>query len=645
MMSSLEKTAHLEGITLARLLQQNAQRFGEKRTALRVKRLGIWQESSWQEYFHQVKAVALGFSALGATSGDNVAILSGNSPTALHALIGAGAAGCTPICLHRESTAAEVREILSRFRVKYVVAENQEQVDKILEVTPLQAGLKNIIYCNPRGMSRYREDILIPLDRFCSAGLELEAGEQGCFERLLAAGKSDDTALICTTSGTAGPLKGALLTHSNILSVAQAFVREAGMKESDELVSFLPLSWFGEQMLSVAAALLAGLTVNFPESPETVMADLREIGPHIIFAPPQVWEGIAASVQVRMMESTPFKKFMFNTFMALGKAGVSSRLSGESPQALDRIKSGLAHVALMRALLDRLGLARVRVALTGGSAMGEDVFTFFHTIGVRLKQVYGLTEISGVACMHRNEKIKFGTVGTPLPGTEISFSASGEILLKSSGLFKGYFADNNQPAETLPDGWLHTGDAGYLDPDGQLVVLDRSADIFSAGDGSKVSPQAIEGKLKFSPYIAETLLIGANRPFISALICINGRVTGKWAADNKIPFSSYSDLASKPEVYDFIALELTKANDKLPQNAKVSKFTILYKELDPDDEELTRTGKLRREFVRTSYHNVIEALYSGAEFLDIDRTIDLQDGRSARIQSRILFRSLPQGGL
>ncbi|NJD92428.1 MAG: long-chain fatty acid--CoA ligase, partial [Geobacter sp.] len=317
MMSSKNAT-HNEVSTLAGLLQQNAQRFGEKRTALRVKRLGIWQESSWQEYYQRVKAVALGLSSLGAASGDNVAILCGNSPAALYAMIGAGAAGCAPLCIHRESTAAEVREILVRFGIKFIVAEDQEQVDKVLEVTPLPATLDRIIFCNPRGMGRYRESNLISMDQLCSAGLALETAQQGCFERMIATGQSSQTALICTTSGSSGPLRGALLSHAGLLAMAAVFAREAGMKESDEFVSFLPLSWFGEQMISVAAALLAGLTVNFPESPETVMADLREIGPQIIFAPPQVWEGIAASVQVRMMESTPFKKFMFNSCMSLG---------------------------------------------------------------------------------------------------------------------------------------------------------------------------------------------------------------------------------------------------------------------------------------------------------------------------------------
>ena len=640
-----EKTTHLEGTTLAGMLQQNTQRFGEKRTALRVKRLGIWQECSWQEYYQRVKAVALGFTSLGAAAGDNVAILCGNSPAALYTLIGSGAAGCVPLCIHRESTAAEVREILDRFQIRFIVAEDQEQVDKVLEITPLPATLGKIIYCNPRGMGRYREPLLISMDQLCSAGTALETAEPGCFERMVAAGQSSDTALICTTSGSSGPLRGALLSHDGILSMAAVFASEAGMKESDEFVSFLPLSWFGEQMISVAAALLAGLTVNFPESPETVMADLREIGPQIIFAPPQVWEGIASSVQVRMMESTPFKKFMFNTFMGLGKAGALNRLSGKAPAASDRLKSGIAHVALMRALRDRLGLSRVRIALTGGSSLGEDVFGFFHSIGVRLKQVYGLTEISGVACMQRDDRIKSGTVGPPLPGTEISFSERGEILLKNSGLFKGYFGQDDQTAATLQAGWLRTGDAGHLDSDGQLVVLDRIDDVFRTADGTTVSPQAIEGKLKFSPYVTEALLVGKDRPFLGALICISGRVTGKWAADNKVAFSSYSDLASRPEVYDLIAGELKKANDTIAPGSRISRFTILYKELDPDDEELTRTGKLRREFVTRSYGNVIEALYSGAEFLDIDRSIDLQEGRSARIQSRILFRSLDQGGI
>lgn len=626
--------------TFARLLKRNAQNFGTGKAALRLKSHGIWQETSWQEYYQNVGLFALGMVALGIEAGDSVAIISTNRPASLYALIGTEVAGGIPLALHHDATSAEVCALIRQFDVSYVIAEDQEQVDKILDSTPIPATLRKIVYCNQRGMRRYQDDRLLSLEQLFSLGAALQEKEPGRYEQLISGGKSEDTAVICTTSGSSGAPRGAILTHDNIIGMAANLSASAGMCASDEFVSFLPLAWFGELMISVAAALYQGFTVNFPESTETVMADLREIGPHIIFAPPQVWEKIASTVQVKMMESTPFKRFMYNRFMPIGERIAATRLAGKPVSLLSRVQYGVAHIALMRALRDRLGLSRVRTALTGGSALGSDAFRFFHAMGVNLRQVYGLTEISGVAFMHHSGALKGTTVGLPLPGTEISFSSEGEILLKSAGVFKGYYRDDAATAETLKDGWLHTGDAGSLDADGQLTVIDRLENIITLADGSHLAPQSVESKLKFSPYIGEALLIGADRPYLAALICLNGKIIGKWAGDNKIAYSTYSDLVSKPEVYDFIEKELAKTNRELPENSRIKRFTLLYKELDADDDEITRTGKVRRQIVAERYRDVIAALYSGAESLEIDTTIDLQEGRSARIQSRVLFRDL-----
>lgn len=626
--------------TFARLLKKNAESFGKGKAALRVKHLGIWQETSWQEYYENVGLLSLGLLSMGIEKGDSVAIIGNNRPSSLYALIGTGMAGGIPLALHHDATSAEVCALILQFNVKYVIAEDQEQVDKLLESGLAPASLKNVIYCNPRGMRNYRDERLLSLEQLYSLGTALKQKEPDRIEQLVSRGKCDDTAIICTTSGSSGAPRGAMLTHSNIIGMAANFSSSAGMRADDEFVSFLPLAWFGELMISVAAALFQGFTVNFPESSDTVMADLREIGPHIIFAPPQVWDRIASTVQVKMMESTPFKRFMYNLFMPIGERVAATSLAGKPVSLLSRVMYGVAHVALMRALRDRLGLSRVRAALTGGSALGTDAFRFFHAMGVNLRQVYGLTEISGVAFMHHSGDIKGTTVGLPLPGTEISFSGEGEILLKSAGIFKGYYGDEAATATALKDGWLHTGDAGSLDADGHLTLIDRLENIIRLADGSLLAPQLVESKLKFSPFIGEALLIGANRPYLAALICLNGQIIGKWAGDNKISYTTYSDLVSKPEVYDFIANELTKSNRDLPENSRIKRFTLLYKELDADDDEMTRTGKMRRQIVEERYLQIIDALYTETEGLEINTTIDLQEGRSARIQSRILFRNL-----
>jgi len=626
--------------TFAKLLRKNAAGAGGRKAALRVKSLGIWQETSWKTYYEKTGLFSLGLLSLGIEKGDAVAIIGNNRPSSLYALIGTEVAGGIPVALHQNLTSAEVNAFIRQFNVKYVIAEDQEQVDKVIENKLTPPTLKRVIHCNSRGMRGYRDGRLLSLEQLYALGAELNGQEPDRFEQMVSRGASDDIAIICTTSGTSGTPRGAMLTHSNILSMTANLSDAAGMRESDEFVSFLPLAWFGELMISVAAALLTGFTVNFPESSDTMMTDLREIGPHIIFAPPQVWEEIASTVQVKMMESTPFKRLMYNRFMPVGESVAATRLAGKPVSLFSRAKYGMAHVALMRALRDRLGLSRVRAALTGGSTLGADAFRFFHSMGVNLRQVYGLTEISGVACMHRHEDIKGATVGLPLPGTEIGFSAEGEILLKSSGIFQGYYGDEGATRNALNDGWLHTGDAGSLDADGHLTVIDRLENIIKMADGSLLAPQAIESKLKFSPYIGEALLIGTNRPFLAALICLNGRIIGKWAGDNKIAYSTYSDLVSKPEVYDFIGKELAKTNRDLPESSRIKRFTLLYKELDPDDDEMTRTGKVRRQVVEERYRDIIAALYSAATDLEIDTIIDLQEGRSARIQSRILFRNL-----
>jgi long-chain acyl-CoA synthetase len=631
---------NLDEATFVKLLKSNAERFGDKKAALRIKGRGIWQSSSWKTYYEQVKYLSLGLSSLGLVPAGTVAVIGSNRPETLYAVVAAQAAAGVPLCLYPDATADEVASFIERYDVTMVVAEDQEQVDKLLDVKGRLPGLTRVIYCNPRGLRRYDDDSLISYGRVIELGMQQDIALPGGFEQRIAAGKGDDTALICTTSGCTGESKGALLSYRNMLSMTISLNRIDPKREQDESVSFLPLAWFGEQMVSLVSALAVGFTVNFPEHPETVMADLREIGPHIIFSPPRVWEGIASTVQVKIMDTTPFKRFMYSTFMPIGQRVAEARLAGRPVSLLSTLLYRFAHLCLFRALRDRLGLSRVRSALTGGSALGPDVFTFFHAIGVNLKQVYGLTESAGVACMHRDGDIQGTTVGLPLEGTEIRITPQGEVLLRSDGVFKGYYKDEQATREALDDGWLHTGDAGNLDARGHLVVMDRLQNVMTRTDGSLFAPQFTENRFKFSPFIKEAVVIGKERPYLTALICFDGRIMGKWAGDNKLTYTTYSDLASKPEVYDFIEKELARMNRELPEQARIARFTLLYKDLDADDGELTRIGKVRRAVVEERYRDVVTAMYADAPHLDIDTVIDLQDGKNARIQTRIFFRTL-----
>ncbi|HEY5513370.1 MAG TPA: AMP-binding protein, partial [Geomonas sp.] len=435
-------TIDLDETTLPKLLKSNAEKFGSHKTALREKKLGIWNSYSWQDYFESVRLFSLGLTALGLAKEDKVVIIGNNRPTSLYAEIATQAAGGVSVGLYQDATPRELAQVLRQFDVRIVVAEDQEQVDKVLEIIGHGSSLIAVIYCDPRGMRNYRHEGLASYQSVLQMGRDLGEREPALFDRMVAQGKGDDIAIISTTSGATGPPKGTLLSHRNMLSMARSLNEVEVKRESDEFVSFLPLAWFGEQMMSLASALSVGFTVNFPEKPDTVLADLREIGPQIMFSPPRVWETIAATVQVKIMETTPFKRFMYTTFMGVGQKIATLKLGGRPVPFFWRLLNGVAYLCLFRALLDRLGLSRVRSALTGGSALGADVFTFFHAIGINLKQVYGLTEISGVACIHRDGDVRGDTVGLPLPGTEIRISATGEILARSAGAFRGYYQDD-----------------------------------------------------------------------------------------------------------------------------------------------------------------------------------------------------------
>ncbi|MGA1847477.1 AMP-binding protein [Deferribacter abyssi] len=602
------------------------------KVALREKEYGIWKEIFWFEYFKKVVLLAIYFEQFGIKKGDTIAIIGDNKPEWVISEFAAQLLRAYPIGIYQDSVVDEVEYLLRKTRAKIVIAENQEQVDKILAFAKNYALIKKIIYYDKRGMYLYNDEKLENFENIVNKDLDIKILEK-YFEDKLRLVESNDVAVMCTTSGTTSKPKVAMLTHKNLIFMSSSLAKADPKYETDEFVSFLPLPWIGEQMMSVASAQIFGFVVNFPESYETVEHDMKEIGPHIIFSPPRVWENMASSVFMKMMDSTPFKNFVFNKCIKIGYEYADLKFQRKSPTLFQKIKYNLAYLILFRKLKERLGFSNLRSAMTGGAALGPDTFRFFHAMGINLKQIYGQTEISGISCIHRNDDIDFTSVGRPIEGTEIKITNDGEIISKSPAVFAGYYKDEEATNEVLRNGWLYSGDAGYFDENGKLVVIDRKKDLMYLSNGIMFSPQFIENKLKFSPYIKEAVTFGDKRDYITAILNIDMGIVGKWAENNKIVYTTYTDLAAKDKVYELVADEVRKVNNGLKDDHKIRKFILLYKELDADDGELTRTRKVRRGFIEEKYQEIVDALYSSKREINIVATIKLQDGRERKINT------------
>ena len=608
--------------TLPRLLLDNATRFGAK-TAMREKEWGVWQPYSWADYLRKTSEFAAGMKKLGLGKGDVLVLIGDNRPEWLWAELAIQSLGGMALGLYQDAPVDEIEYIFSLTNCRMVVAEDQEQVDKMLDLKQRVPHLQYVVYHDAKGLSGYKEDGLHPFERICEQGRP----EAGQFAQWVDQLQPDDTCLIATTSGTTGRPKLAMLSHRNLLSMATNLGRVDPKHDTDEFVSFLPLAWMGEQMMAVASALLFGFCVNFPEEPDTVQENIREIGPHLIFSPPRVWENLAARVRVKIMETSPLKRFLYNLFLPMGTHYAECLLAGTKPGPAVRLGKVLADAGLFRALRDRLGFSRIRSATTGGAALGPDTFRFFHALGVNLKQIYGQTEIAGISCIHADGRVDFDSVGEPIPETEIIISEEGEILSRSPAVFQGYYANPEATAETIQDGWLRSGDAGFFKDNGQIVVIDRLKDVMHLADGTQFSPQFMENKLKFSPYVREAVVLGKDRPHLAAIISIDPEIAGRWAESRLITYTTYQDLAAKKEIYDLIRTEISEINAGLPETTRIKRFALLFKELDADDGELTRTRKLRRKVVEERYQPLIDSLYGPDVCMDLTASIQYQDGR------------------
>lgn len=625
--------------TLPQFLLNHARQNPEK-TALRERNYGIWKPINWKEYYENVKYFCLGLIRLGLKPEDTLAIIGDNRPEWVIAELAAQSAGAKSIGLYQDSVVEEIVYIIGHAEVTFVVVEDQEQVDKILEMWPRLTTVLKIIYYDPKGLRNYNEDSLISFSEVQALGRECDADQPQLFDEMVASGKSEDLAILCSTSGTTGHPKLAMLTHKSMISMGRNLMKVDPMDPKDEFVSFLPLAWIGEQMMSLSCGLQVGFCINFPEEPETVQQDIREIGPQVMFSPPRIWENLVSKVQVKMEDSSFLKRKLYDLTMPIGYRMAETRFKKQTPSFWLRAGYWLADWLCFQAIKDHLGLRHLKRAYTGGAALGPDVFRFFHALGVNLKQIYGQTEINGIAVVHRDGDVKFQTVGTPIPETDIKIDENGEILMRSPAVMNGIYRNQEATAESLHDGWLRSGDAGYFDEDGHLIVIDRAKDVMTLHDGTKFSPQFIENKLKFCPYIKEAVVFGGDWPYVTAMINMDFENTGKWAENHQIAYTTYTDLAQKPEVYKLIYRYIEQSNADLPPAARIRRFLLLHKELDADDAELTRTRKVRRRLVAQRYDDIISTLYSSNNFMEVETTITYQDGRTATLQTRLRIESL-----
>lgn len=620
-------------LTIPKLFLRAAKTYWDKKVAMREKEYGIWVPITWKQYYENVKRIALGMVALGVQKEDKVAMIGDNRPEALWAEMAAMCVGAIGVWLFQDSLIDEVSYIIDHSDAKLMVGEGQEEVDKFLQIKDKCPKLQKMIWDDPKGMRSYRDPMLISLKEVMKMGEEVDRKEPGLFEDMIAQGKGDDVCLLFYTSGTTALPKGALLTHYNMLTMGRNLMRVDPYYETDDFVSYLPFAWIGEQMMSISCGIQAGFTLNFPEEPETAQENIREIGPQVMFAPPRIYEQMVRNVQVKYLDASWLKRKSYELAMKIGYHVADLKFAKKPIPWHWRFLKYLAYLGVHKKLKDHLGLSRIRYTYTGGAAMGPDHFRFFHAIGVNLKQIYGQTEIAGISVLHRDDDIKFDTVGKPIPETEVRITPEGEIISRSPSVFKGYYKMPEETAKTLRDGWLHSGDTGFIDADGHLVVFDRTKDVMTLSDGSKFAPQYLESRLKFSPYIKDVWAIGDHRPFVSCVICIDYGVVGKWAEDRNIAYTSYPELSQNLEVYNLIKKEIKKMNKDLPPAARVRKFVNLYKEFDADDDELTRTRKLRRAFVEMRYKDIVDALYSEKKIVHMDTNITYEDGRVVHIKT------------
>jgi long-chain acyl-CoA synthetase len=631
-----ETVEALAGFTLPQILFKQAKELGTKKIAIREKMYGIWQAYNWQDYFQFTKHVALGLFTLGLKRGEDIGIITDNHPEWLFTEIGAQAVGAITVNLFTSSVAKELTTMLNRIQAVYVIAQDQEQVDKLLEMKEQLSHVRKVIYVDQTGMRTYtHHPWLMSFKELLDLGAELDAKQPNLFEEELWKGKPDEVALMIMTSGTTGIPKLAMISHQSFTEIARKWVETAPIGPGDNWISITPTAWIVDQMWGVGVSPLTGMTMNFPETLETITEDFREIGPVVIITSSRFWEDLASKIRVKIADAGWMKRKLFALGERIGGALVDHESKKEPiPTALQILHKIFARV-VYRPLLDRVGCSQIRAAITGGHPISPDVIRFFRAKGLNLKHAYGLTEGGGVFQVQPDKEVKPETVGKPLPRTEIKIAGDQEVLVKTPSCFVGYYKDPEATNKALRDGWLYTGDAGYIDDDGHLLIIGRKEEIMRTKAGEAISSDFIETRLKFSPYIKEAVVWGEARDYITGFINIDFGNVGSWAEDRMIPYTTYTDLSQQPPVEELILSEVRQVNTQLPKPMRLKKIILLYKLLDADDEELTRTGKVRRKFVYEQYLKLIEAMYSGEKELEVTGKVRYRDGTVGTITTKV----------
>jgi long-chain acyl-CoA synthetase len=626
--------------TFPKLLLSHAQVRGA-RPAIREKDLGIWQSWTWAEVRDEIEWLACGLAQAGLRRGEHIAVIGANRPRLYWTLTAAQALGAIPVPFYEDAPAPEMVYVFENAQIAFAIVEDQEQADKVFEIMPQCPGLKHVWYDNPRGLRHYSQPELASYDSLRESGRAWAAANPGFFGAEIAKGVGSDPAIMLYTSGTTGHPKGVVLTHDNLIKSSRAYAELEGLRDDDEVLAYLPMAWVGQNIFSYAQPMVVGFRINCPESADTTITDMREIGPTYYFAPPRVLEALLTQVTIRMEDASRVKRFMFRYFMDLARRVGSDLLDGRAVAFADRARYALGKLLVYGPLKNSLGMTRVRVAYTAGEAIGPDLFVFYRSLGINLKQLYGSTETSVMVCVQPNGEVKPDTVGPPMKGVEVRVLDSGEIVLRSPGLFRAYYKNDDATRQAKDaEGWFHTGDAGFFEPGGHLRIIDRAKDVGKLADGTLFAPKYLENKLKFFPYIKEAVAFGDGRAQASAMINIDVQAVGDWAERRSINYAGYTDLAAKPQVVELIRECVEKVNADLARDPKLSgsqihRFVILHKELDADDGELTRTRKVRRGYIGEKYATIVDALYSGVERCVVEAQVRFEDGRVGMVRAEL----------
>jgi long-chain acyl-CoA synthetase len=631
--------------TFPKLLMHHAQVRGAQ-PAIREKDLGIWQTWTWREFADEVRALASGLADAGLARGSHFALVGANRPRIYAGIAAAQCLGAIPVPLYQDAVAAEMAFPMRNAEVGQALAEDQEQVDKLLEILPQCPALKHVYYDDPRGLRHYQQPELASYESLLERGRAFQQRNPGFLDAEIAKGSGSDTAALFFTSGTTGTPKGVVLTNTNLIERSKVVAEWEGIDEHDVVLAFMPPAWIGQNIFSYAQPLVAGYCICCPESAETVTTDMREIGPTYYFAPPRIFEALLTQVSVRMDDASAPKRALYRYFMSVAQRVGERIMEGKPVKLSERILYALGDLLVYGPLRNVLGMSRIRIAYTGGEAIGPDLFVFYRSLGVNLKQLYGSTETSVFVCIQPNDKVKPDTVGPAVPGVELKFTPERELLIRSPGLFKEYYKNPQATSEAKDaEGWFHTGDAGYIDADGHLKIIDRAKDVGALSDGTLFAPKYLENKLKFFPYVKEAVCFGDGRDEVCAFINIDMEAVGNWAEKHHLPYSGYVDLASRDEIGALVRECVEKVNADLAQeaqiaNSQIHRFLILHKELDADDEELTRTRKVRRRFIAEKYATLVDALYGGKDSVHIEAQVKYEDGRTSKISADLKIRAV-----